>query len=127
MDYQNFIQRIKELGFMKSQERADAAIKAVLGILASSMRDEQAREMTRQFPSQISYDKLRGHQKRVALMIPVSEYIEEIARQFDISEDDALRLIDTVMHSAKTFLSGKTIEDMKAVLPIDWADLIERA
>ncbi len=45
MDYRGFIEDIKALNFIMDEETADAAIKAVLGIMSSSVMEDIARNL----------------------------------------------------------------------------------
>lgn len=126
MDYDDFIEQVKELEFIESEREADAAVKAVLSFLASRMEEKDAKLMTEHLPEPLTYDKLRGHQANVT-DITAGEYIAEIADQFNLDEDQAHELVDTVLITAKEALGDDVVSDLERRLPADWADVLENA
>ncbi len=96
MEYEEFIDRIKELDFIPNEDTADAGIKAVLGILASSMSETRAKDLLGRLPHPLNLEKLRGHQK-TPTPVSVDVYISEIAEQFSLTHDQARTLINQVM------------------------------
>ncbi len=92
MDYDKLLEAVKELDFIPDPETADAAVKAVLGILASAMNEDLDREFTESLPEPLTYDRLRGHQAR-PLEIDVERYIDGLAAQFCLPEEQARQLI----------------------------------
>ncbi len=92
MDYDKLLEAVKELDFIPDPETADAAVKAVLGILASAMNEDLEREFTESLPELLTYDRLRGHQAR-PLEIDVERYIDGLAAQFCLPEEQARQLI----------------------------------
>lgn len=126
MDYQEIIRRVKELDFIGDEETADAAVKAVLGILASRLDEVQARRLTESLPEPLTLERLRGHQKRIE-EISVAQYIAEIGTQFKISTDQANTLINTVLHIAKEATGDGVLVEIENRLPSDWAETIQKA
>lgn len=125
MEYTTFIQKVRDLGFIKDDATADAAIKAVLGILTSDLREPQAHALTRMLPQPLNYQKLRGHQKRSAIVIPTQEYVAEIQAQFHLTADEAKKLITTILHVTKDSLDKDTLDELTTKLPPDWARLLQ--
>ncbi|MHB9028506.1 MAG: DUF2267 domain-containing protein [Candidatus Latescibacterota bacterium] len=126
MDYNNFVQNVQNLDFIDSRETADAAVKAVLGVLASRMTEEQARMLTQKLPYPLNLEKLRGHQKHV-LGISPDQYIGVIRTQFNLSEDQTRVLIDTVLRSTKETLGEETFAELQEHIPSEWAAAMLRA
>jgi uncharacterized protein (DUF2267 family) len=127
MEYNEFIKKVEDLDFIKTREKADAAVKAVLGILASRLKESQAHELTEKLPAPLTYGKLRSHQMGVALAITVDVYVKDIEAQFHLQEDQARQLIMTVLHITKNALDPDTLADLKTNLPPDWAEAIQKA
>ena len=126
MEYEHFIDKVEQLSFIQDRETADAAVKAVLGILASRLTEDEAQKLTSRLPGPLSLERLRGHQVRTE-KISVDEYIVEVAQQFKLSGEDAQKLIMTVLHQAKEALGGETTSELEHVLPADWKETIEKA
>ncbi len=126
MDYDDFIEQVKELGFIDSEKEADAAVKAVLGLLAGRMEEPDARLMAEHLPDPLSFEKLRGGQEDVT-DITAGEYISEIADEFNLDENQALELVDTVLVVAKEAMGETTVSDLERRLPSDWAEILENA
>jgi uncharacterized protein (DUF2267 family) len=126
MDYDDFIEQVKELDYIDSDREADAAVKAVLGLLASKMEEPDARMMSDSLPEQLSYEKLRDSYDEMA-DITTGEYASEIADRFDLDEDQAHELVDTVLVIAKEAVGEEMISDLEEKLPLDWAELLENA
>lgn len=51
---------IETLDFIDSQEEAREATKTTLGLITSSLSDQEAREFTAQLPDYLDYETLRG-------------------------------------------------------------------
>lgn len=126
MDYQQFIQKVKEFDFIENDEQADAAVKAVLGTLASRLREPEAHKMTEKLPEPLTYEKLRGQQVYTT-PISVDEYERSIGQQFHIGQENARKLIRTVFDTAKDAIGNETVKELEKALPDDWARLMEAA
>lgn len=126
MDYRNFIDGVKRLSFIRTDEKADAAIKAVLGILASSMNREQAEKFTARLPEPLTIGTLRSHQAR-PLDITIEEFFDEIGAQFSLNPDQAKILVDTVFRLTKGAVGEDTITEVEFDMPPDVAEELEAA
>lgn len=126
MEYQRFVEGVKRLSFIRTDEKADAAIKAVLGILASSMNSEQAEKFTAKLPEPLTLQSLRGHQAR-PLDITIEEFFDEIGAQFKLNPDQAKILVDTVFRLAKGAVGEDTITEVEYDMPPDVAEELEAA
>lgn len=108
MDYERFIQDVQNTGIVTDRESADAMVKAVLGILAGRMTEDQARRLTEDLPEPLTLEELRSHQKYV-LNISPEEYTRVIMDQFNLDEEQARALIDTVLLTTKDCIGGKYV------------------
>lgn len=124
MEYDEFTREVMDLNVVRDPDQADAAVKAVLGILASRLKEPQAEKLTQNLPEPLTLEKLRSHQKRTAIPLTVDEYVAEVAAQFKLSLDEAQMLIETVLGIAKENLDDQTLDELESNLPDDWADLI---
>ena len=101
MEYSRFVNEITNLDFIGSTDKADAVIKAILGILASSMDDDHARKLTGKLPEPLTFEKLRGHQAKTA--------------------------VDTVFRLCKEAVGEDTISEIEYDMPPDVAEELEAA
>lgn len=124
-NYQDFfIRPLKELSTIPDDATADAAAKAVMGILASAVSEEDARKLTEYLPGPLDMETLRGMQ---ASPTPVSYEMAviEIARQFQLSEEDAAELTRQVLGKAKAAVGQTTLMEVAGKLGEDWRTLFE--
>lgn len=124
MDYGKFVQEISLLDYIRSEAEADAAIKAVLGIIASSLDLEVARRLTAALPHPLTLEKLRSHQAGT-LAVPADYFFGELSSQFKISEIQAEDLAIHVLHRVKESLSEKDLQVVEDHLPADMAKVLE--
>ncbi len=124
MDYDDFIEQVRELEFINSEEEADAAVRAVLGLLAGRMEETDARFMTEHLPEPLTFEGLPRYSDAD---ITVGEYIEEIAEQFNLDEDQARELVEAVLTMAKEAIGEDMVITLERRLPLDWADVFENA
>jgi uncharacterized protein (DUF2267 family) len=126
MDYQRFLDGVKRLQFIRTEQEADAAIKAVLGILASSMNQEQAEKFASRLPEPLTIKTLRSHQAR-PLDITIEEFFDEIGAEFNLNPDQAKKLVDTVFRLTKDAVGEETITEVEFDMPADVAEELEAA
>ncbi len=124
MDYAQLLSTIKELHFIGDDNKAEDAIKSVLGMLVSRLDENTAWYMTQSLPSHLSYEKLRGHQKSITT-IDIDSFLNGIEKQFGFNSREAQILINTVVHEIKGFLSREQIKQIELALPSEWAALVE--
>ena len=126
MEYSRFVNEITNLDFIGSTDKADAVIKATLGILASSMDEEHARKLTERLPEPLTFEKLRSHQSR-PVDITIEEFFSEIGAQFRINPDQAKTAVDTVFRLCKEAVGEDTISEIEYDMPPDVAEELEAA
>lgn len=123
MEYENFVLAAQQLPSIGTREVADAAVKAVIGTLASQFNEYGADMLTKRLPAPLNASRLHSHQVG-ALPITTDEFVREIAEQFHLDRDDARRVIQQVLHVTKQAGLPGT---MLARLPSDWIALIDEA
>jgi len=126
MDYQIFLDSVKRLQFIRTADAADAAIKAVLGILASSMNREQAEKFVSKLPEPLTIKTLRSPQAR-PLDITIEEFFDEIGSEFKLNTGQAKKLVDTVFRLTKDAVGEETITEVEFDMPADVAEELEAA
>lgn len=126
MDYQRFLDGVKRLQFIRTEAAADAAIKAVLGILASSMNQEQAEKFASRLPEPLNIKTLRSPQSR-PIDITIEEFFDEIGAEFNLNPDQAKKLVDTVFRLTKNAVGEETITEVEFDMPAEVAEELEAA
>lgn len=126
MDYQRFLDGVKKLQFIRTEDAADGAIKAVLDILASSMNQEQAEKFISRLPEPLNIKILRSHQAR-PLDITIEEFFDEIGAEFKLNPDQAKKLVDTVFRLTKDAVGEETITEVEFDMPAEVAEELEAA
>ena len=126
MDYNTFTQSTRNLDFIHDDSTADAAVKAVFGVMTSKMGEEQAKEFISFFPGPWPYDKLRSHQERPTEIDP-NEYMEVIASQFDLNRQQAEELVRNLLHTTKENLPEEKVASWESMLPEDWSIMVEKS
>lgn len=126
LDYDLFIGALRELDFITRDVKADHAVKAVLGVLASKLPEDEARLLTSRLPGPLSFERLRGHQAKPT---PTSgeNYFTVIAKQLNLPEEDATRVIQRVLHIAMQTLEDDQRARVAKALPEDWRALLDAA
>lgn len=116
---------IEPLDYVEDEKMAEEAIKAVLGILASRISEQEAKEFTAELPDYLSYETLRGHQLSPTPTSP-SDTIEIVADKFNITEDKAHELMQHIIGVAKEQAAGE-ISDIAAEISDEWREAIDEA
>lgn len=125
LEYRRFLQDVKNLEFIRNQETADSAVKAIIGMLASSVEDGHARELTKSLPEPLTYERLRSRQAR-EIAPNLGQFIGQIRTRLRLGQDEARKLIDTVFHTTKEVVGMNVISDIEGDLPKDVAEEMER-
>lgn len=126
MDYRSFLEGVKKLQFIRTEEKADAAIKAVLGILASSMGSEQAEKFFSRLPEPLATEALKSP-LAAPLDITIEEFFDEVGSEFNLTPDQSKKLVDTVFRLAKYAVGEQTITEVESDMPADVAEELEAA
>lgn len=112
--------------FIQDDAAADAAVKAVLGTLASRLPDDESRTFTEALPSPLNYETLRSHQVNPTA-ISADDFPVSIATQFKVNEDQANMLIQKVLHVTKQSLDEGEWQQTLQGLPQDWQNRLQAA
>lgn len=126
MNYNEIIRRVRRLDFIRNDEKAAAAVKTVLGVVAGRLSEEQARKLAEKFPEQFF-----GGSPEIEPVKPaafsVKECNDSICSQFKLSVHQGRTLIRTVLYFTKEASGDTFIMDIKKSLPSDWAEAMEKA
>ncbi len=123
MSYEEMLERVKMLEYIGNEKKADAAIKAIWGIIASSVKKPVAAEITSELPEPLTEEKLRRHQAR-KLKINSENFINEISRKFKILPKQAKELVEVVLHLGEQSLQEQSRAKLKESVPEDVAVLL---
>lgn len=123
MKYDEMIDRIERFDYIPDRRTADAACKAVWGIIASSVDEPVAAEVTSELPEPLTEAKLRSHQAR-KLNISSENFIDEISWQFNVEHDQARELVETILHTGEESLQEDSLSRLKQSVPEDLATLL---
>ncbi len=123
MQYQEFIQRARELDFIEDDTTADAAVKAVLGIMATTLDQTHAQRVAQALPEPLSLWRLRGHQQREHT-IPLNEAIDVVAGQFRFSHEESDQLFHEIIACTREALPEEIVLEAQQNLPEDWRELL---
>gem|GEM_PF-608433 len=126
MEYEEFVNDITSLDFIKDEKTADAAIKAVLGILSSSLNEEDTNLITSALPEPLDTSTLRKHQSR-STPVSFEECVTQIALEFEMDEERAKLLTEAILRSTRAALGGDKLGEVEEILPASWRDAIENA
>lgn len=121
IDYQEFLDEVRALQLFDNEWHRDAAIKAVLGMVASRMQLTQARKMTELLPEPLTLEKLRSHQN-TPTPLSIAEYVRSVGQQFKLTDEQARQLINTVWQLAKDSMGADNFVELSKNLPGDWAE-----
>ncbi len=126
MDYTEIIRRVRRLDFIRNDQTANAAVKAVLGSLAGRLSEEQARMLAGRFHGQLALDRFEGGNSKIE-ELSVADYTAAICAQFKISVYQARTLVRNVLYFTKEVSGASALLDIKKSLPTDWAEAIQNA
>lgn len=125
MEYNELMQSVKKFNFIQNEDQADAAVKATMGIVASSMSEEDAKEFVNYLPEPLTLDRLRNHQVYQNKVSP-KDHIQIVATQFNIDEGEAQKLVENVLSSTKQGLSDEQVKTWKQKMPKDWSSFLDQ-
>lgn len=125
MEYQEFTDYIGTLDFVRSEARADAMIKAVLGILCSLVDENLAHLLCDRLPDPLNAETLRRHQVRKD-QPSFPEYIQEIRTQFGINSDQAFEVVDSVLRITHDAVGEYVWSRFTSALPADLSQAIRK-
>lgn len=119
------MEAVQALDFIHDDETAEKGIKAVLGILASKLDEQEAREFTAELPDYLDYETLRGHQEKPT---PTSPYdtVEIIGNELNLEPGQANELMNEVISVTKQQAKGE-VSDIAAQLSEDWREALDQA
>ncbi|GAB7025541.1 DUF2267 domain-containing protein [Geotalea toluenoxydans] len=127
MDYRSYMNQVMELPFINDEKAADSAIKTVLGVLASKIDEDWARELTNILPPELDFATLRG-QQQAPVQLSIDDFFSAVAEQMHLDWQQARDLVGRVFHCVKESEEGADIlGEIETKLPPDWAAIVDQA
>ncbi len=123
MQYDEMTKQVMQLDFIQDRDTADAALKAVWGVIASAVDEDTAREFTSELPDPLTQDKLRNHQARPTDTSPL-DLVELIGNQFHLTSEQSRELIGWVIETGEQAMPEDSVERIRDALPEDMKSLI---
>lgn len=124
MEYEKLIQSIQHFSCIGGeQKQADAAVKACMGVLASRMTEQDAKEFSNYLPEPLTLASLRNHEpnrKEESLR----EFFQLMASRFNTDEEEAQKMVEAVLHTAKESLRPQQLNSWREKLPSEWASFL---
>lgn len=106
------------------EERLDAAVKAVIGILVSRLDEAPARALCDALPEPLDFARLHGS-RQATTNTAAEEWPGVVAVQFSIPEAQATRLVQEVLRTLKEDLPADVEAELREALPEDWRVLVD--
>lgn len=116
---------IQSLDYINDDKTAEETVKAVTGIITSSLNEQEAREFTATLPKELDYDTLRGNQVYRNADTP-DDCIEVLKDQFGWHDEQALMAMWKVTNIIAQNAPGE-ISDLLVQLPSEWQAIFDQA
>lgn len=123
MQYEEFVSRTQDLPFVSDADTAEAAIKAVAGILASSLDEAHAALLANRLPGPLTFDKLRGNQQVQQSSIDLEQALNSLTAQFGLEQTQSEELLQTVVDCIGETVDANSLAKLQESLPQDWKRL----
>jgi len=110
--------------YIKTDNMAKEAVKAVLGILVSALPEEDAHRLTDLLPDDLTYKKLRGHQDKITGTSP-EDCIAILSDKLQISEGQARKLMLKIISVVKIEAKNRE-EQIIGKLSTKWRNAFQK-
>lgn len=115
---------LETLDFIDSQDEAEEVTKAILGMIASSLSEQEAKEFTAQLPDYLDYETLRGDPQRRERLLP-EKAIQVLQQKFNLEEDDARAALNQVTAITAREAKGE-VSDIVKDLENEWQEYFDQ-
>jgi uncharacterized protein (DUF2267 family) len=123
MEYQEFVSRARNLPFIQETDKAEAAVKATVGMLASRLDDARASLLANRLPEPLTFEKLRGDQINPT-SIDVEQGLNTLDTQFNLNHVQSNQLLESILSCVAESLDEDTLEKLKTGLSDDWRRML---
>ena len=115
---------IQSLNYINDDETAERTMKAVAGVISSSVDEQTAKEFTAALPKELDYNTLRGSQEYVNSDTP-DDCIQILKDKFDWHDEQALTAIWKVTNIISQSAPGE-ISELMTKLPSEWQAIFDQ-
>lgn len=115
---------METLDFVNSQDEAREMTKSILGMISSSLTDQEAREFTAQLPDYLDYETLRGDPQETDQILP-DECLQILQNKFNLNKDDARAALNQVIGITVREAKGE-VSDIVKDLDNEWKEYIDQ-
>lgn len=115
---------LETLDFIDSQDEAEEITKTILGMIATSLSEKEAREFTAQLPDYLDYKTLRGEPQRRERLLP-GKVIQVLQQKFGWNEDDARAALNQVTAITAREAKGE-VSDILKDLEDEWKEYFDQ-
>ncbi len=121
----SFIPVIHTFDFIDSEEMSQASIKAVLGVVVSSLSEETARDFTAHLPDWLDFETLWGNQEDRTASTP-EDCKEMLKNTFNFDDNQAEALMYKVISIAVQEEKG-SFKNLMYELPDEWEEVFDQS
>ncbi|NBC64485.1 MAG: DUF2267 domain-containing protein [Bacteroidetes bacterium] len=115
---------IEMLDFVHTKDQAGEVTKAILGMISSSLTDQEARELAAQLPDYLDYETLRGEPQEQDNILP-EECIEILRDKFSFDENQARAVLNQVIGITVREAKGE-VSDLVKDLDNEWKEYFDQ-
>lgn len=116
---------IQSLDYINDDKTAEETVKAVTGIIASSVDEQTARDFAASLPKELDYETLRGNQEYRNMDTP-DDCMNVLKEQFDWHDEQALTAMWKVTNIIAQNAPGE-ISELLVRLPSEWQAIFDQA
>lgn len=117
------VDKVVQLDFVTDRDTADAACREIWRSVAESVEESVAVEVAAELPEDLLERELTS-QRPAEFTLSRAELMNRIVGRFNLQPDDALRLIETVLHAGEEMLGDDSRTKLKLAVPQDVAGLM---
>jgi uncharacterized protein (DUF2267 family) len=119
--YEEFIDRVAERAEIDDRDQAERTTIVVLQELCDRITGDEAWDLLAQLPAQLKEALIISP---AALPLPADEFVERVARELDLSAEEARTRVRAVFGTLREAVSWGELEDVVSQLDPDYADLL---
>ena len=115
---------LETLDFIDSKDEAEEVSKTILGMIASSLSEQEAREFCAELPDYLDYETLRGEPQSREQILP-EKAIQILQQKFNFEESDAKAALNQVIAITLREAKGE-VSDLVKDLDDEWKEYFDQ-
>jgi uncharacterized protein (DUF2267 family) len=119
--YDEFIDRVAERAGIDDRSEAERTVIVVLQELCDRITGDEAWDLLAQLPAQLKEALIISP---AALPLPADEFVERVARELNLSTEEARTRVRAVFGTLREAVSWGELEDVVSQLDPEYADLL---